>query len=332
MKAVCVIAPGELVVTDAPEPDAGGNVVVRSSTVGICGTDVKILKGKIPVVYPRILGHEMVGVVVEAPVGSSFAPGDRVLVDPAVSCGKCAMCSAGRPNICLDGGLVGRDVDGVFAELAAVPESRLTGVPAAITDGASGLLQVLGTCVHAVEAIDTSPGQTAAVIGLGVGGQLISQLLTLRGIAVVGITRSEWKRELAERSGVVATSGPESASAMLNDVTSGRGPQIVVEAVGKEETLSQAISAAATGGQVLVFGTITGGSQGLPYYELYHKELTLFNPRAATIEDYGEAVRLAASGNLDLENLVTDRLPLNQAERAFQRAVEPDSLKVLMTL
>lgn len=242
------------------------------------------------------------------------------------------MCSAGRPNICLDGGLVGRDVDGVFAELAAVPESRLTGVPAAITDGASGLLQVLGTCVHAVEAIDTSPGQTAAVIGLGVGGQLISQLLTLRGIAVVGITRSEWKRELAERSGVVATSGPESASAMLNDVTSGRGPQIVVEAVGKEETLSQAISAAATGGQVLVFGTITGGSQGLPYYELYHKELTLFNPRAATIEDYGEAVRLAASGNLDLENLVTDRLPLNQAERAFQRAVEPDSLKVLMTL
>ena len=106
----------------------------------------------------------------------------------------------------------------------------------------------------------------------------------------------------------------------------------MVEAVGKEETLSKVISLAATGGQVLVFGTLTGAGEGLPYYQLYHKELTVFNPRAAVIGDYIEALRLAGSGELRLEPLVTDRFSLDDAKDAFARVGEPDSLKVLMTV
>jgi 2-desacetyl-2-hydroxyethyl bacteriochlorophyllide A dehydrogenase len=332
MRAVRVVAPGELELATVPEPETSQDVVVRARQVGICGTDVKIVAGKIPVSYPRIAGHEMVGEVASVPAGSPFDVGDRVLVDPGVACGWCAMCHAGRPNICLNGGLLGREVDGVFSEYTTAPANRLVTVPDHIGDREAGLLQVLGTCVHAVKTLTTFPGQVAAVIGLGVAGQLVSQLLTLQGVGVVGITRSEWKRELAARSGAVSTAAPDEAASVLADLTGGLGPGLVVEAVGTEATLAQSIELAATGGEILVFGTLTGGGEGLPYYQLYHKELTLHNPRAALIGDYSAGVALAADGRLHLDPLVSHVLGLDEAERAFELVRDPGSMKILMTV
>jgi 2-desacetyl-2-hydroxyethyl bacteriochlorophyllide A dehydrogenase len=305
-------------------------VLVRAGHVGICGTDTKILAGKIPVEYPRIMGHEMVGEIVSSPSGAPYPPGTRVLVDPGVACGWCDLCRAGRFNICRNGGLLGRDVDGVFTELLYVPVNRLVPVPATISERASGMLQVLGTCVHAVKTVTPFPGQVAVVVGLGVAGQLIAQLLRLRGMTVVGITRSEWKRSLATEAGAHHVSTPDQAEALIAEVTEGRGPDLVVEAVGTEATLARSIELAATGGEVLVYGTITGGNQGLPYYQLYHKELTLHNPRAAVVGDYADGVALAAAGQLSLEPVVTHELALEEAEKAFELVHDDASLKVLM--
>jgi L-iditol 2-dehydrogenase len=325
-----VVAPDSIEITDVSEPDPASSVLVRVGQVGICGTDTKILAGKIPVEYPRIMGHEMVGEVVSAPDGSPYGAGTRVLVDPGVACGWCHLCRAGRFNICVNGGLLGRDMDGVFTEYHLAPFNRLIPVPAAVSDKASGLLQVLGTAIHAVKTIESFPGRVAAVIGLGVAGQLITQLLRLHGMTVVGITRSEWKRDLAAASGAHFVAPPDEAPGVLGEVTEGRGPDLVVEAVGTEATLAQAIDLAATGGEVLVYGTLTGGDQGLPYYQLYHKELTLHNPRAAVIGDYADGVDLAAAGFLDLEPIVTHELDLEEAEKAFELVHDPTSLKVLM--
>jgi len=330
LRAVRVVAPESIEITDVPEPDPGSSVLVRVGQVGICGTDVKILAGKIPVDYPRIMGHEMVGDVVSAPDGSPYGAGTRVLVDPGVACGWCHLCRAGRFNICVNGGLLGRDMDGVFTEYHLAPFNRLIPVPPSISEKASGLLQVLGTSIHAVKTIDSFPGRVAAVLGLGVGGQLIAQLLRLRGMTVVGITRSEWKRDLAAALGAHFVASPDEAPAVLGEVTEDRGPDLVVEAVGTEATLARAIDLAATGGEVLVYGTLTGGDQGLPYYQLYHKELTLHNPRAAVIGDYADGVALAAAGSLDLEPIVTHELDLEEAEKAFELVHDPSSLKVLM--
>jgi len=330
LRAVRVVAPDRIEITDVPEPDPGNSVLVRVGQVGICGTDTKILAGKIPVEYPRIMGHEMVGEVVSAPDGSPYGVGTRVLVDPGVACGWCHLCRAGRFNICVNGGLLGREMDGVFTEYHLAPFNRLIPVPSDVSEKASGLLQVLGTSIHAVKTIDSFPGRVAAVLGLGVAGQLIAQLLRLRGMTVVGITRSEWKRDLAAASGAPFVAPPDEAPAVLGEVTEGRGPDLVVEAVGTEATLAQAIDLAATGGEVLVYGTLTGGNQGLPYYQLYHKELTLHNPRAAVIGDYADGVALAAAGSLDLEPIVTHELDLEEAEKAFELVHDPSSLKVLM--
>jgi 2-desacetyl-2-hydroxyethyl bacteriochlorophyllide A dehydrogenase len=325
-----VTAPGSIEVTDVPEPGATDMVVVRALQVGICGTDSKILAGKIPVDYPRIMGHEMVGEVVSASPDSPYPAGTRVLVDPGVACGWCHMCLAGRFNICVNGGLMGRDVDGVFTEYSVVPFNRLIPVPSTISSAAAGVLQVLGTCIHAVKRVDPFPGQVAAVVGLGVAGQLVAQLLRLRGMTVVGVTRSEWKRNLAMELGANFVSAPDGAGTLLAEITENRGPDLVVEAVGTEATLGQAIELAATGGEVVVFGTLTGGNDGLPYYQLYHKELTLHNPRAALVGDYADGVALAADGSLILEPIVTHELDLEEAEKAFELVHDPGSLKVLM--
>jgi threonine dehydrogenase-like Zn-dependent dehydrogenase len=160
----------------------------------------------------------------------------------------------------------------------------------------------------------------------------VSQLLTLQGVRVVGITRSEWKRDLAEQAGAVATAPPDQADALLAEITDGLGPAIVVEAVGQESTLAQSISLAATGAEVVVFGTLTGAGEGLPYYQLYLKELTLHNPRAALIGDYADGVALAAAGALTLDPIVTHVLDLAEAPRAFDLVNDSSAMKVLMTV
>lgn len=324
--------PGVIELADVPEPSDPALVKVKVQQVGICGTDTKIVAGKIPVDYPRTVGHELVGEVVSAPVGAPHEPGTRVLVDPAVSCGWCDLCLAGKPHLCRNGGLMGRDVDGAFTEHVLVPFERLIPVPESISARAAGLLQVLGTCVHAVKRVEPFPGRVAAVIGLGVAGQLITQLLTLRGLRVLGITRSKWKRELAAQAGAERVAPPTEAGSVLEEMTAARGPSLVVEAVGKEATLSQAIDLVGIGGEILVFGTLTGGGVGLPYYQLYHKELTVHNPRAALPGDYADGVALAARGSLSLEPIVSHELDLDQAEKAFDLVNGSSSLKVLMSV
>lgn len=332
MRAARVTAPTAIEIADVADPAAGDGVLVRCRTVGICGTDVKVLSGAIPVAYPRVMGHEVIGEVVEAPPGSGVAPGDRVLVDPASSCGHCDLCRRARPHLCRNAGLMGREVDGVFAEYVRVPASRVLAVPESVSEVAGGVLQVLGTCIHAQRSVEVFPGQVVAVIGLGVSGQLMVQVLAERGVTVVGITRSEWKRQLAEEHGATTTAAPDDAERLLGELTGGRGPDLVVEAVGTEKTFARAIELVGIGGEVLLFGTLTGGTSGLPYYQLYYKELTIHNPRAAVPGDYATGIELAASGRLALEPIVTHTLSLDEAERAFELVHDPASLKVLMTV
>jgi len=324
------MSPGAVEVADVVEPAPDHDILVRSRTVGICGTDVKVLTGAIPVDYPLIMGHEMVGEVVDAPPGSFVSPGDRVLVDPASSCGWCDLCRRGRGHLCRNAGLMGREVAGVFAEYVRVPAARVLPIPAGVGDASAGMLQVLGTCVHAQRAVEVFPGQVAAVVGLGVAGQIMVQLLRERGVTVVGVTRSEWKRDLAAAHGAVATAAPGDAEAVLAELTEGRGADLVVEAAGTERTLSHAIELTGIGGEVLLFGTLTGGNEGLPYYQLYFKELTIYNPRAALPGDYAEGIRLVAAGRLELASIVTHELALEDAAEAFDLVHDPSSLKVLM--
>ena len=332
MRAAQLTDVGVVEVSNVPTPDSGEAAVVRLETVGLCGTDTSIVSGKIPVEMPRVMGHEGVGVIEVPGSEAAFGVGQRVLIDPGVSCGQCHLCHRGYPNLCRKGGLLGRDFDGVFAEYAAVAERQLLAVPDDISSEAAGLLQVLGTCVHAVSKAPASSGEFAAVIGLGVAGQLITQLLALQGAQVIGITRSEQKRELAIQHGAVAATSPEQAASVIEQLTDGRGPGVVVEAVGTVHTFAQAISLAGFAATVVLYGTTTEVEGRLPYYQLYFKELTLRNPRGATKADYERAIALVASGDIKGVPLVSCRFGLNDVEQALDAARASSTLKVLMEL
>jgi 2-desacetyl-2-hydroxyethyl bacteriochlorophyllide A dehydrogenase len=331
MKAIRAVGPSQLEVVEVAEPEPGTGALVRVERAGVCGTDVKVFTGKIAGPRPVVMGHEMVGTVVAPGLRRLVAAGTRVIVDPAISCGHCDLCRRGRAQLCRNGGLLGRDADGVFAELVVVPEEKLHVVPEGVSDTAASLLQVLGTCVHAQRQVSVFPTDTAAVLGLGVSGLLHVQLLAARGFKqIAGITRSEWKLELARRFGAAVTTTPARAAEVVEAFTGGLGIDLVVEAVGIEATLGRAIELAGTGGEIIVFGTITSGEAGLPYYQLYHKELTIYNPRAAVASDYDAGIELAAAGRLQLEELVTHTFPPDEAASAFAAVEDPSSLKVVI--
>ncbi|MDP9481619.1 MAG: alcohol dehydrogenase catalytic domain-containing protein [Chloroflexota bacterium] len=332
MKAVVLRGPSVVEIAQVPEPDATDGALVQLELVGICGTDVKIVKGDIPVDYPRVLGHELIGRVVQAGPRAIVPAGTRVLVDPAVACGHCELCRADRANICRWGALLGRDLDGGFAERIAVDELRLHPVPESIEPAAAALLQVLGTCVHAQAGVDVRPPDTAVVIGLGVTGLLHVQLLRARGIRrIVGVTRSETKRQLALRLGASAVAAPADAEDLVASLTDGRGADLVIEAVGSVPTLSQAIGTAASGATIVVFGTITAArAEELPFYQLYYKELRILNPRAALGRDYDRAIALATAGEVELAPLWSRSYPLEEAATAFHEVADPGSLKVTL--
>jgi threonine dehydrogenase-like Zn-dependent dehydrogenase len=334
MHAVYLTAPRSLVTREVDEPKSQAEALVRLEQVGICGTDVKIYKGEIPVAYPRILGHELIGRVERSGAQDLVPAGTRVLIDPAVACGHCDLCRNDRTNLCQNGALMGRDLDGGLVELVAVGESQLHPIPEGMEPETTALLQVLGTCVHAESRLLSQPGDSAVVVGLGVAGLLHLQLLRERGLRpLVGIARSPDKRSLAMRLGATGVAAPDEAEAIVRDATGG-GASLVVEAVGTVETLALAIRLAAPGATILVFGTITGSQAAqLPFYELYFKELTVLNPRAALPRDYDRAIQLAAGGQVQLAPLFARSYPLENVNDAFGDVAGPNrSLKVALTM
>lgn len=328
MRAVIVEATGTAAVRDVPDPAAGDGALVRVERVGLCGTDLKIVSGAIPVRARRILGHEIVGRVEVAGVRQRVSVGTRVVVDPSVACGRCHVCRHDRPHLCPDGALLGRDVDGGCAAYVTVDEDRLHPVPEEVSDDAAVLVQVLATCVHAQEGLAVFPGQTAVVIGLGVAGFLHLQLLRLRGVEqVVAVTRSRSKYQLATSLGATVVP-PIRAGAAVADLTGGRGADIVVECAGTAHTLRQAMLLAGPGATVVAFG-ILGEADGLPTYQWYFKELTIRCPRSARPRDFPRAIGLARD-RLRLAPLVSAVYPLDDAVDALAACADSDRLKVVI--
>jgi L-iditol 2-dehydrogenase len=319
MKAMVLRAPRNLGLEEVEKPRAGpGQVLVRVTSSGICGTDLKIYEGAITVRHPLIMGHEMSGEVIEAGDGT-FRPGQRVVIDPAINCGACFNCRLGQGNLCPSGALLGRDANGGFAEYLVVPRSHVFPLPDSVDDRAAPLIQVVTVCVHAQRFVDTFPGQSVVVVGLGVTGQLHVELAKAWGAApVIGITRSAWKRKLAEQLGADITlpSGADTARSVA-DATGGRGADIVIECTGKLPAISDAITMARLGGTLILFGVTTAMEGKLPFYQLYFKELKIVNPRAATGEDFPPSIDLVARGVLKLDPLITHVLSFTELRKAL---------------
>ena len=327
MKAMVLRAPSDLVLDEVARPQpAAGQVVVRITHSGVCGTDYKIFNGSIRVPYPLIPGHEMAGEIVDVgrvppstgATGGGPAVGDRVIIDPETYCGHCFYCQKGLTNLCPNGTLIGRDVDGGFAEYLMVPASQVFKLPDSIDDRTAPMIQVLTTCLHAQRQVETFPGDTVAVIGLGVTGQLHVQLAKARGARVIGITRSAEKRAMAEKLGAdVTIPGGDDAIQKVRELTEGRGADLTIETTGIMKQLADSVHMTRFGGKVLMFGIFTVKEGALPFYDLYFKEVSLISARVAKPEDYTACIALVERGQVRLDPLVSDVMPLGSLKEAI---------------
>ncbi|HEY7450699.1 MAG TPA: alcohol dehydrogenase catalytic domain-containing protein [Vicinamibacterales bacterium] len=321
MKAMVLTAPRELAEDEVARPRLDArHVLVRVTHSGICGTDFKIYSGAIPVRYPRIMGHEMIGEVVEGGDAGGFQAGDRVIVDPEMYCSSCFHCRIGQTHLCPKGMLLGRDANGGFAEYVAAPLSHVFHLPDSIDSRTAPLIQVLTTCLHAQRQINIFPAESVVVLGLGVTGQLHVQLAKARGASpVIGITRSAEKRDLAQELGADLTiPGGDGAIEKVKEATDGRGADVIIETTGVVPSLAAAVNMARFGGRLLLFGIITAKEGALPFYDLYFKELALINARVAKSEDYPSSIALVERGLIQLDPLVSNVMPLAELKPAIE--------------
>jgi len=334
MKAAVLHGPYNLVIENVDKPKVKADeVLVKVRATGICGTDIETYHGKYPVKYPIIMGHEAAGEVVQ--VGENVKKvnvGDKVVIDPIFHCGKCYLCLMGKRNLCVNGGLLGRDVgSGAYAEYTVLPENYVFKISDNISYEEASVIQLLTTVYHGQKRLRIMPNTSVAILGQGAAGLLHTQLAKLSGGKPIIVTaRSNWKLELAKKYGadITINSAVEDPVKAILENTNGRGADIVIEAVGSPETFKQAIDAVRPGGTILSFGVLTEQLNELNLFPLYFKELQILGSRASTSDDYEPCIRLVAERAIDVKPLITHTFGLEKVKEAFE-LIEKHPGKVL---
>jgi L-iditol 2-dehydrogenase len=341
MKALVLVEYNRLEIQDLPEPAVGPeDVLIEVKACGICGSDVHGLDGSTgrrrP---PLVMGHEASGVIVR--VGSAvqdWAAGDRVTFDSTIYCGKCHFCRRGQINLCENRRVLGVSCDeyrqyGALAQFVAVPQHILYRLPDEVSFQRAALLEPLSIACHAVHRMRISLADSAVVVGAGMIGLLVIQMLRLSGCGrLIAVDVDERRLKLACKLG--ADEGLRSDSgdvvAEIARRTGGRGADVAVEAVGITPTVQLAVASLRRGGQLTLVGNLSPKVE-LPLQAVVTRELTL-NGSCASCGEYPACLELLARGAVDVDSLISAVVPLNDAGSWFQRLQKGDEglLKVVV--
>jgi len=345
MKALLLSAPGTLDLADLPDPWPGpGEVRVRVAACGICGSDVHGFTGstgrRIP---PLVMGHEAAGTVdAVGPGVTDVAIGDRVALDSTVSCGGCEHCRAGRENLCTHRQVLGVSCGtyrrhGCFADFVVVPRRIVFPIPASMSFVAAALLEPLTIALHAVRLGGAGPAtRSAVVVGAGTIGLAVVAALRSRGVGRIAALDLDADRlAAARRLGADETfaAGPTAGAAAAAWGTSSAdtdGADLVVEAVGCTSAVQTAVAAATRGGTVVLVGNVSPEIE-LPLQTVVTRQLRL-QGSCASAGCYPEAIRLVASGAVDLSGFVSRVAPLSEGPAWFDRLHrrQPGLVKVVL--
>jgi 2-desacetyl-2-hydroxyethyl bacteriochlorophyllide A dehydrogenase len=342
MRAVTFQAPGEVRVEEKPDPElvAADDAVVRVEASGICGSDLHIYHGRVPVEPGFTIGHEFVGTVLAAGDDvERVAAGDRVLGCFHTACATCSACLRGDYHRCRKGRTFGHgshlgDLQGAQAELLLVPRANLT--LRLVPEGMSSEValfagDVMGTGYHAIAHAGMRSGDTVAVLGLGPVG-LCAVQAALAGGAVQVFAIDTVAERLAMAAGFGATPlhlTEEDPKRAVRAATDG-GVDVVVDAVGDPAPLEMAISLARDAGTVSGIGAYAGRGE-VPIGLAWLKGLTLRLGLANVIAHVDRVLGLIEAGKLDPAPLVTHRMKLDQAAEAYRLYDRREALKIVLT-
>lgn len=293
------------------------------AATAVCHTDLAIYTGEHPGVrYPVVMGHEATGVI-EA-IGADvkgLKPGQHVLINPIVACGRCDLCERGAENLCRNAGLFGREVEGSLSEYVRLAARYVHAIPDHLALADATLIETLATVRHAQQRVGLKAGESVVVMGQGTTGLLHTRLAVLSGAnPVIGISRSAWKLEMAKRMGAHQVIDATAEVAVLEALrlTAGLGADVVVDTVGSVTSLKAGIDALRPGGRFCAYAVSYEAVAGFSTFPLYYKEISIIGARALTPGDMAPSIELVASGKVDVSGFVTARYPLERTAEAFE--------------
>jgi 2-desacetyl-2-hydroxyethyl bacteriochlorophyllide A dehydrogenase len=336
MKALVLQKTGQASIETVPEPVAGdGDILLKVRMVGFCGSDLNSFRGLNPLVsFPRILGHEVAATVVQGTGSrSGLSVGTDVAISPYTSCGECASCRRGRPNACQFNETLGVQRDGALTEFIVMPPEKL--YPAKLTTKELCLIEPLTVGFHAVSRGRVTGEDTVVIMGCGGVGLGVVAASSSRGARTICVDVDDDKLELARVSGgahTINTLG-ESLHDRLLELTEGRGPDVIVEAVGIAATFRAAVEEVSFTGRVVYIGY---AKEPVSYETrlFVQKELDILGSRNAQPEDFHAVVRLLEGRKFPVDQAVSLVVPLHEAASTLRSWSENPSRfkKILVSL
>lgn len=341
MRALLLSEYKKLSVVEMPTPEIGDDdVLVRVRACGICGSDIHGYDGstgrRIP---PLVMGHEAAGVIERVGRGvRGLVTGDRVSFDSTVSCGTCDFCRRGQMNLCDNRTVLGVSCGdyrrhGAFAEYVAVPARIVYKLPDGLSFEQAALLEAVSIAVHAVNRHVPKPDETVVVIGSGMIGLLIVQVLTHKGSRnIIAVDLDPRKLALARRMGATHTlnSTDTDVPAAVRKVTGGGGVDVSFEVVGHSATVVSAIRTLRKGGTVVLVGNLSPNVE-LPLQDVVSREISILGSCASNGE-IPECIDLLTQGGVDVDPIISLRAPLDEGPELFARLYRGDStlMKVII--
>jgi 2-desacetyl-2-hydroxyethyl bacteriochlorophyllide A dehydrogenase len=336
MKALVLDRPGQASIKTVPKPAAGdGEILLRVRMVGFCGSDLNSFRGLNPLVsFPRILGHEVSATIVQSNGGNaSLSVGTDVAVSPYTNCGTCASCRRGRPNACQFNQTLGVQRDGALTEFMVMRREKL--YPARLTTKELCLVEPLTVGFHAVARGRVTASDTVAIWGCGGVGLGAVAASNSRGARTICIDLDDEKLELARAAGGAHTinAAREPLHDRLLQMTEGRGPDVVIEAVGSAATFRAAVEEVSFTGRVVYIGY---AKEPVSYETrlFVQKELDVLGSRNAQPEDFQAVIRILEAGKFPADRAVSLVVPLEEAADALRSWSENPSRfkKILVSL
>jgi 2-desacetyl-2-hydroxyethyl bacteriochlorophyllide A dehydrogenase len=325
VKAVVITAPGQLEVTDVPVPKPGRReVLVDVAACGLCGTDLHILQGEFAPTLPVVPGHEFAGVVVELGADvTELAVGDRVAVDPSLYCFECRMCRLGRNNLCERWAAIGVTTAGGAAEFAVAPVANCVKLPEHVRTEDAALIEPLSCAVRGYDILRAQLASRVLIYGSGTMGLMMLQLGKLTGAASIEMVDINTDRlATAVQLGVTAT------ATSADELDRPQGWDVVIDATGNERAIQDGIGRVAKGGTFLQFGVSDYSARAvIEPYKIYNQEITITGSMAV-LHSFERAADLFATGVLDPDIFISDRLPLDDYAAAIAKFQKGEGRKI----
>jgi len=328
MKTLTCTTPHKLVYEERKKPELSkGHAILKIKRIGVCGTDLHAFEGTQPFFsYPRVLGHELSGEIVDSDGSPEFAKGETVTFIPYFNCGKCIACRNGLPNCCEKINVFGVHIDGGMAEYVSVPSYSLVHGEG-LDISTLALTEPLAIGAHGVRRAGVKPGEFVLVVGAGPIGLGTMEFARIAGGNVIALDVNEQRLEFCSKKLKV----PHTINARegdvveaLREITQGDMPTVVIDATGNVKAINNAFRFMAHGARYVLIG-LQRDEIVISHPEFHKREGTLMSSRNATRQDFEHVINVLKKGDVVPSDYITHRVKFDDVSREFEQWLDPNN-------